>query len=191
MDEIQVNNEPSAKRLFLVALIISLSLSALIAIFVFIFGEFNETEVKLLFTTLAIGGYSLAGLCSSVLYDKKKYLPLSYLGFALSFLGFVFTTLAIWNELNFYFAFRGLFAFMVLAISVSHVSLLLNMTPKNDLVRGISNATVTMISLVALLLLILIFSEFDIDTEFFYRILGVVAVLDVLGTILTPILNRK
>ncbi len=47
------------RGILLVSLIASLSLSALIAIFVFLFGDFGETEIKILLTTLTIGGYSL------------------------------------------------------------------------------------------------------------------------------------
>ena len=60
------------KKIFLITMVISLSISALIGIFVFLLGDFGETDFKLLMTTLTIGGYSLTGLCCSVLYEKRK-----------------------------------------------------------------------------------------------------------------------
>jgi hypothetical protein len=40
------------------------------------------------------------------------------------------------------------------------------------------------------MILILVFSEWDIGSEIYYRFLGVFAILDVLGTIITPILLK-
>lgn len=50
-------------------------------------------------------------------------------------------------------------------------------------------ATIIFICVVAFMFLILIVGEFDND-EFFYRLLGVFVILDIVGTTVTPILNR-
>ena len=87
------------KKTFLITMIISLSISALIGIFVFLFGDFGETEAKLLLTTLTIGGYSLTGLCCSVLYEKRKFTPLAISGMIISTVGFLFTVMVIWKAI--------------------------------------------------------------------------------------------
>ena len=50
------------KKIFLITLTIALSISALIGIYIFVFGNFREIEGKLLMTTLAIGGFSVTAL---------------------------------------------------------------------------------------------------------------------------------
>lgn len=67
------------KKILLVTMIIYLVISALIGIIVFLFGEFWDTAIKLLLTTLIIGIYILTGLCSSSLYEKRKFFLLLYL----------------------------------------------------------------------------------------------------------------
>ena len=67
------------RKTFLITMIISLSISALIGIIIFLFGDFGDSEVKILLTTLSIGGFSLTGLCCSVLYEKKNIFNFQFL----------------------------------------------------------------------------------------------------------------
>jgi len=181
----------SIRRVFLVSLIASLSISALIAIFVFLFGNFGETEFKLLFTTLTVGGYSLTGLCSSVLYDRRKYLPLAFSGIIVSAIGFLITVGAIWEIVDFDDVWKSVIIFIILAVSIAHSSLLLLARSTKNSVNVCLSATIIFIVIVALMLIYLVLNEFPHRTdEFFYRLLGVFAVLDVLGTIVTPILKK-
>ena len=178
------------KRVFVTSLISSLSLSALVAIFVFLFGSFGETEVRLLITTLTIGGYSLTGLCSSVLYDKGKYTIFSLLGILVAVIGFLVTVGAIWEIVDLGNVWKGVFVFMTLSFSIAHSSLLLLAKSEKVLVNSLLFATIVSIAVVAGMLINLIVGEFSDINEFYYRLLGVFAVLDVLGTIVVPILRR-
>lgn len=176
----------SIRGAFLAALIASLSVSALIAIFVFLLGDFGETEIRLLITTLTIGGYSLTGLCGSVLYDRREYIPLAFAGIMVSITGFLFTVGAIW----FYDSdevWNWVAIFAILAFSIAHSSLLLFARSDKNLVNYLLTATIASIVIVALMLIHLVFDDVD---EFYFRLLGVFAVLDVLGTIVTPILRK-
>ncbi len=177
------------KKTFLITMIISLSISALIGIFVFLFGDFGETEARLLLTTLTIGGYSLTGLCCSVLYEKRKFTILALSGMVVSVIGFLFTVLVIWEAIDLDYSWKALIIFIVLATSTAHSCLLLLIKSDKSLVNGSLSATIIFISIVALMLIILVLGEFDIG-EFYFRLLGVFAILDVLGTIVTPILNK-
>src|SRR3989344_5469629 len=131
----------SAKRVFLLSLIASLSFSAFVAIFVFLIGNFGETETRLLLTTLAIGGYSLTGLCSSVLYDKRKYTGFSLLGILIAVIGFLVTVGAIWEVVDFQDSWKGVFILMVVSFSIAHASLLLLARSENGLVNSLLYAT--------------------------------------------------
>lgn len=171
--------------------IASLSISALIAILVFLFGNFGETEFKLLFTTLTLGVYSLTGLCSSVLYDRKKYLSLSFSGITVSVIGFLITVGAIWEIVEFHDVWKLVIIFIIVAVSVAHSSILLLARSDKNSINICLSATIIFISIIALMLIHLVLNEFSYRTdEFFYRLLGVFAVLDVLGTIVTSILRK-
>jgi hypothetical protein len=175
------------KKVFLITMIISLSISALIGIIIFLLGDFGEIEARILFTTLTIGGFSLTALCSSVLYDKHRYVPFSATGMIVAVIGFLITTLAIWEILDFDDIWKVIIISIILSASIAHSSLLLLIKSRKTIVNVSLMLTLLFISIVALMLIILVLSEFDMDFEFYYRLLGVFAILDVLGTIVTPI----
>src|SRR3989338_1460486 len=179
----------SFKKVFLITMIISLSLSALIGIILFLIGDFGEIERKIFLTTLTIGGFSLTALCSSALYDKHKYVVFSSLGMIIAVLGFLITTVAIWEILNFG-NIKIIIILVILSVSIAHSSLLLLIKSEKTIVNISLVLTLLFISVVAIILIILVLSGFDFDFEFYYRFLGVFAILDVLGTIVTPIILK-
>jgi len=180
------------KKTLLITMIISLSISALIGIFVFLLGDFGDTEFSLLMTTLTIGGYSLTGLCCSVLYERRKFIPLALSGMAISIIGFLYTVLVIWEVFDLYgdSTWKALIIFIILAASTAHSCLLLLIKSEKSFVRIALSATVIFTSIVAIMFIILVLNEAHDMGEFYFRLLGVFAILDVLGTIVTPILNK-
>ena len=186
-----MKNNINFKKAFLIALIASLGISALTGIFAFLFGSFGEFEGKVLSTTILIAGYSLTGLCSAFLYEKKKYLPLSYIGIAVAVIGFIVTLLGFWEIIEFDETIgKIVVTFIVASISLSQVSLLLLKKYDKAWVNKALIATIVFISIVALMLMYVIFNDMEVENEFFFRLLGTFAILDVLGTITTPILNK-
>lgn len=186
-----MNNKNDLKKLFLKSLIVSLSASGLLGIFIFLFGKFGETEIRLLLTTLSIGGCSLTGLCCATIYPSENYKIFSVIGIVIAGLCFIFTLFVIWSSDFDHFenTWKILLSFIVLTTTFAHMSLLLNIRIVNQLVMNVLIATLLFISIVACMLLILIFCEFDCG-EFFFRLLGVFTILVILGTIVTPILNK-
>ena len=178
------------KKIFLVTMVISLVISALIGIIVFLLGEFGTTETKLLLTTLIIGIYSLTGLCSASLYEKMKFLPFALFGIVISVMGFFITLLTIWNAIGLKNIWKMVIILIILAASSAHISLLLLIDSENVLVNGSLLSTFIAIMFVALMLIIAVLNNFEDTGEFYFRIVGVFAILDVIGTIVTPILNK-
>ena len=185
------------KKTFLITMIISLSISALIGIFILLFGDFGDTEWRILLTTLSIGGFSLTGLCCSVLYEKGKYIGLSFFGMASSILGFLLSMLATWEFVDFLILFDGLtvwgkltLTLIIFAFSSAHACLVLLINPEKSSVKYSLLATLLFIAIVALMLVYLVLFVNGEPPEEFFRLLGVFAILNVLGTIVTPILNK-
>ena len=137
---------------------------------------------------MTIGGFSLTALSSSALYDKHRYVAFSGIGIIFSILGFLISTLLIWEVVDFNNLWKTLIILIILSVSTAHTSLLLLIKSKKSIIRNSLILTLTFITIVAFMLIFLIITE--INEEFFFRLLGVFAILDALGTIVTPILLK-
>jgi uncharacterized membrane protein (UPF0136 family) len=182
-------NNLDFKKFFLRTFVIALSIGAIIGIFIFLAGDFGETEIRILLTTLAIGGYSLTGLCSATIQNRTNLKYFSTIGISVSVIGFLITIGGIWGFFNLEEIWKAVTIFTILSVAIAHASLLLQIIPRTNKVKYSLVWTIVFISLVALMLIKSTLTEFD-ESEFFFRLLGVFAILDVSGTIATPILNR-
>lgn len=181
--------EINYRKFFLRSFIIALAISALIGIVIFLVGDFGETEMKILGTTLAIGGYSVTGLCCSTIYNRSEFQAYSMTGMLISVLGFIVTLISIWQIIDFDSIWKIFVTLIILSVSTAHTSLLFQITPKTKNIKYVLIATILFIAIVALMLIYAAINELE-DNDLFYRVLGVFAILDVLGTIAIPILNR-
>ncbi len=173
------------KRTFLVATLASLIVSAGIGIAIFLFGELGETQSKLLLTTLAVAGFSLTGW-ASVARDTSWWLwPLQPLGAAASVVGLVVVTLIVWELIIEDEKVWQLIATLSLvAFSLGHLSLLSAFRPANLLIRACWLIAMAAVVAVAFVLLNGIWGPIHPDNrEAFFRILGIVVILDVLGSL--------
>ena len=186
--------ETNYKKGFLISMITSLCAGALTAIGIIVFGDFGELEIKVLLTTVAVGGFSLTALCNSALYDKKKCVEFAIFGIVISVLGFLVTMILIWSgdAVDSEAFVKLMFVLMILSVSTAHISVLLIMNSMSKIVNFSLYATMIFILWVVVMLVILVITEGEpgIDPEVYYRVLGVFAILDVLGTIVTPIMNK-
>ncbi len=182
------------KKVFLLCIIISLVISALMAISIFLFGGFGSIEWRILITALLVGGYSLTGLCSSTLIYKQGYQVFTYIGIAISIIGFSVSMLLVWFDI---FSLLEHFwqiavIFPILAVATAHSSLLLLAMSDNKVIKYVIEITILSIILVSSMLIYLIFDIGDRCgyNGYIFRFLGVFVVLAILGTVLTP-LSKK
>jgi len=174
------------KKIFLVATLASLVVSAGIGIVIFLVGVVGETQSKLLLTALAVAGFSLTGW-ASVARDTSWWLwPLQPLGAAASVVGLVVVTLSIWELIGKEDQVWQLIATLSLvAFSLGHLSLLSAFRPANLLVRASWLAAMAAVLAVAVVLLNGIWGPIHPDNrDAFVRILGIVVILDVLGSLI-------
>lgn len=184
-----MSSQLNLKKTFLIGLVISLTLSALVGVLAFLFGAFGEVEFKIIATTLAVGLFSLTGLVNAVLLERKKYPTLAVTGLVTSIFGFLITEFTIWgislsNEI-----WKFSISSIILSVAFAHASLIL-LNVKSALVKTLANVALLFIAVVSLMLIYLIFNSYPNPGEGFYRFLGAVAILDVLLTIVIPILNK-
>lgn len=178
------------KKTFLITLIVSLSVSALVGIVLFLIGSFGDLEVKILFTTLVIGLFSLTGLCGSILYSRDRFANYSLITMVVSISGLFLSILSIWEIVYVEDIWKALVISIILSIAFAHSCLMLLIDSEKRIVNILLGVTHLFIFIVSLMLILLVVSGFDIDYEFYYRLIGVFAILDVLGTIVTPIVNK-
>jgi hypothetical protein len=86
----------STRRLLLSAVAAVLTLTALLAIGILLFGRFGETEGRILGTTIFLAFFGLLSLPAAILLDQERLPGLAAFLFALSVAGFALATAAIW-----------------------------------------------------------------------------------------------
>ena len=179
-------------KFLLMGVLASMVASAATGIFIFLFGEFGPTQRNLLLSTLAIGGFSLTGLGSTVGVGSWWLWPARPLGLAASLVGLALVLLLIWDlldndERNLKLA--GTLA--VLAFTSAQLSLLGLLRPANKWVLFWSLGA--MLASVGMAYLIIggIWEHLRPDSEQIYlRWIGVAAILDVTGSICLFPLSR-
>ena len=187
-------NKRELKRGFIFGIITSLVLSAVMGIIVLLQGTFQDIDWQILGTTLTIGVFSITSLSSLGLLEspKRNLRSFSLLTIFLSVMALALTVLLIWqnwdNDLE--VLSQTAVVFTVLAISTAHASLLLALRNRGGSLSLLITATLSFVALVAAMIIYLVLAS-DIDVgDFFYRLLGVFAILDVLGTIILPIVSK-
>jgi hypothetical protein len=175
------------KRSFLTALIISLVLSAIAGIIIFLLGTFDEIEFKILFTTFVIGVFSLTGLINASLLDRESFKVYGFSALTISVLASLLLLLSIWFNFDHTQITTDL---VIIALASTHISLLLVINTIKDIVRLVRVLTFSCIVILAGLLIYLFNNWSILDNSVYYRFIGIFAILDALGTITVPILNK-
>lgn len=106
------------------------------------------------------------------------------------FVSCIYFLLLIWEIFNFDFLDNLLWKFVLtcilLSISFGHICLLLLINSTEKIVKSFRNSTITLSIIMDLFLLIEIF----VETELNWKLLSILAILMVLGTIVTPLLDK-
>lgn len=178
------------KKIFLIAVISSLSISALIWIIIFLIWEFREMEVKILFTALSLWFYSLLWFCCSLPYEKNRFKFFGILWIIICIISCIYSILFIWDYYTDYNnTWKIILSAIWISFSLGHISLLTLINSEKGLINTILKITIFFVLIVLFLLLILIWWDID-DSDVFIRLIWVSVILDVLGTIILPILNK-
>jgi len=176
------------RRVFIFSLLGCFVVGAATAILALLSFELGKIQAKILLTTLSLGAYSLTGLCSAVLADQRQFRVFGGLGIAASIAGALFAVLTNWELVTGWeILIKGRLAFLIVALAFGHAALLLMINTTNSGVRSLRIVTLGIIALVAVL-----FLAITLDPEsiaYAWTILGIFSVMDVLGTIATPLLH--
>jgi hypothetical protein len=176
------------KRAFLQLLIASLVATAALAIGFLLLADFDDRTWKVIGTTALLSGFSLLGLPGAALLDQGRAIVLGWANLVLAGIGLAWSLYLVWSEaetgwklLVFVVAFCGAAA----QASGTTARLRDDDPPSVHLlyVVGIAGAVI-LASLVSLA------AWQEIDDGGFYRIVGALAVAELLVILLQPILRR-
>ncbi len=193
--------ENKLKKIFLMMIIAVMVVTALIAIYIFIFSQFHDpNQIKIMGTNLYLGVSSILALCCSLIFNRKYFKYYSLLGISIIGVALIYNISSIWvDDFYRYYSYENQIACNILSVSFAYTSLLFLVETKNKIVNTILYTTVVIIFiLTGLSIWELLYPEqllefiktvfHTVDT--FVRLIGVLSVLGVLGTIVLPIINK-
>lgn len=180
-----------ARRAVLLGLAVGLSVAAAIAIVAILTHSFDQTDARLIGTSLGFSVFSALGAAGAPPRHQPKLAPLGVLTTGAAGLAFVLLEIAIWDQSTDW-AWRAFGALAVLTLAASHSSLVLSAQRASDS-PAITNLTVISVltaSVDAILALIAIVGLVHHISSSETRLAAVLVISMLLTTALPPILRR-
>ncbi|GAA1844475.1 hypothetical protein [Agromyces salentinus] len=184
------------RRIAIIVLVASLSITAVIGIVTLLSGEFGEVQGRVLLTTLVIAGASILALCHLTVIGRPVR-AVGFVGLVTSAVALLLGLVVVWTPWTVDVgdwvgdAWRWFGVASILAASLAHANLLLLLSGRRRRVVRIALAiTLSAIAIVAAMLILPILTDWAIpgpDGETYWRWFGVIAILDALGTIVLPV----
>ena len=186
-----------ARRATVIVIIVAFAASAVIGIYALLAGNMNETVGKVLGTTAVVGLASVSILCHLAIVGRAIRV-IGFVGIAASVVAFVTAMVMIWtnwadnwdaqNQWG-----KALLLSALLAGFLAQANLLLLLsTRKQPIIRYTLLATFVTMAAVYICVTLLALTDGHIAdgwNEGFGRMVGVFAILDALGTVLSPVLG--
>jgi hypothetical protein len=172
----------------------SFSLAALIGIIALLRGgEFGQTQFRILLTTLLVGAVSIAVLCYLATAGRPSQ-PVGVAGGVIVLVPLITALLMIWGDVEHGPSEGVLKTFGIgtaVAATLAQASLLLALGERGRAaVRRILVGTLALAAVLAAMASALIAGFTPAEGGYYHRILGVVAILDVLGTVVVAALMK-
>jgi hypothetical protein len=181
-----------ARRAFLGAVVVSLVLTAAIAIVTVLLGDFGETEARILLTTASISFYSLLALPGSILLERQRMQPLALTSLGLAALGFLLALNMIWIQWDDAGdgSWKSHVVVTIVALATTQAAGVELRRRDADSIwaRRLAFASHASAALAALLASLAVLWE--VEDDGFLRALGAVVVANVLLVTLQPVLRR-
>lgn len=183
------------RRAAIVVVIVSLLLAGALGIVALLSGQFGETQGRILLTTLAVAAFGLTALCHLAI-ASQRFRAVGYIGIAASVAALVPALVLIWSWFDLSGTtdewFRALGVLTILAVTLAQTNLLLRFaSATRTIVRVGLIITLAAAAIVAVMLWLPIMTDGTIpgsDTGY-WRLFGVIAIVDVIGTIAVPIIG--
>lgn len=189
------------RRAAVVVLIVSFSVTALVGCVVLLTSGFGETQGRVILTTLLIGVFSSVSLCHLAVVSRPVR-AVGFVGLAVSAVALVLGLVLIWvpwgtgswQLLGQAFRWFGTAGIVALTLAQVNLLLLLAGRRRHAIVRVGLPVTIAAASVVALMLVLPILTDGAIPGrgagDLYWRLFGVVGIVDALGVVALPVLAR-
>lgn len=174
-------------QLALRALIISVVVSAAMGIFALLVGEFEETQGKLLATSLSVSGAAIVAMVCGFAWGRGRLGLIPPTGIAAGICGFGLLITSTWLDVESEIFWRSTSTVLVLAFAATHACVVSPLGLFGRF-RWIFGATYCLNALLSTLVIVAIHIEPEWDE--YWRLLGTVVILLVATTIAIPVLRR-
>jgi hypothetical protein len=178
------------RRLLLVATIVALSLTALIAIVALLAADFGETELRILATTAGFGLVTLIAMRGTALLDQQRQQALGRAVIGLCGLAFVVELWAVWLDTDNSAAWKSYVCVIAVAAALGQIAGMIGRRRPTDPPSIAPLVWASGICAVVLALMATTAAVAEIDDAVYYQLFGAVTVLDVLGIALQPVVRR-
>jgi Double zinc ribbon len=178
------------RRTIIVVILASLALSTLIGVLLLITGQFSGAALNIASVIGAITEFGLFALVSYTLIERRKYEKVGWTGLVvvgLAFLGVLIVTIGSGVASS---AAKVIGVFIIGSVSFTQASLLLLVRQRHERVRIACYVTIGVIALMAVILIYPVARNFEGINLGYLKLLGAVFLLDIAGTIATPLLSR-
>lgn len=110
------------QRTALFVLVASLAVSAAMGVYALLIGEFEETQGKLLATSLSVSGAGALAMACGTAWERHRLGLLPRAGIALAILGFALVILGVWPEQDADAYWRTTATVLAFAVAAAHAS---------------------------------------------------------------------
>lgn len=180
------------KRAFLWTLIVSLSLAALVGVVVILFNDiFHLATEEIVGTLLTVSFFSLTSLGAAIVLERNRWRFAMLLALAISGVGLLDYLLMIWffqSSFSADWVWQVMWLLGVWAVALPHAGLLSLAQLRGGVWRWVQvGAFVAVFSLASVISAAVVF---EADDDLAWRMIGILAIFSVLGTIAIPVLSK-
>ncbi|HSK17366.1 MAG TPA: hypothetical protein VK915_14520 [Gaiellaceae bacterium] len=180
----------SGRRIFLWALVVSLCVTAAVAIGTLLFAEFDDTAARILGTTALLSLASLLSLPAGALLDQRRAVLLGWATIAAAVTAFVVSMVVIWGEVSSDWPNQLNITLWLTAGTGAQAAIVTALLRPEDSrqLRVLHGLSIVLGAALATLIAVAVWVE--PESAAYGRAVGAVAVAAVLTTLLQPILRR-
>lgn len=196
----EIRTIKGARRIAVWAVVVSLVITAAIGIISIVSGDLDETRMKVMMTTFAVAAFSVLALCHLAAFGRDLSI-VGWLGIGTSTVALASSIGLIWwswssnsyQPSDFYMTLTKTFGIAtIIAVSFAHANLmLLLLTAPAKWIRTALQVTLILVAVVPLFPIPAILTDGTFPPasfqDVYWRLFGVILILDALGTIALPV----
>lgn len=179
------------RRIFLWTMIVSLSLAAAMGIAAILLPQFGRTQERTLVTSLIVGLFSLPALGSAIVIGRRKLVGWMWAGLVCTLLAMALWLVLVWADSWFQRDWEHIVnpaaSFTVASVVLAQAGLLMLLRFEQSAFAMVRMATIICSAILGSVIVLVIWFELD-DPEV-GKLVAVLAILAVCGTIVTPVLG--